>query len=1057
MSVQKKNKKKQLRKLSYRNMVIFSNKMFLLQLWIFRKICVKYRKKYSISLGIMMIAGFSIVMLIMMSYSFIYLQKDHSTCVIPAMYPSYIRLSGFDKKYIKHGRKYGLYLYKERKTLNVHDFEGIPVLFIPGNAGSYKQVRSLASEAAYQFSVSKLDPSLAEHDSKNLDFFSVDFNNDYTAFHGQTLLDQVEYSNEAVKYILSLYQEAQKRRNNTYGYIPKSVIVIGHSMGGIVIRAMVMMPNYLSGSINTIITLSTPHLLPPILSDRKMKSIYDSVNKFWLQSYFHKNESNPLHAVSLISITGGNLDTMVSSDYCDVSSLIPKSHGFTVFSSSIPMVWTGMDHQAILWCDQLRKVIVKSLFEIIDFKSINQTKPLSSRIDIFKKYYLSPTENSAKKQFLQAPLINPFSGGNIRYTVFSLKKIYILKSFRTISSKSTHVYFLPIFPNNIFNFTTLSLLTDQKTISRNGEQQIDIFLCKNDPSSIKDSNIHKKSMKIDLKTLKCKYSEENIVYLPSKNGLSNSYNHFFTYLEYSNNQFNDYQFISIINKSNNTRNGFLVAEFSNKNVIRVQPEITTTKFLWNRFRIVLDANRSLVSEISIPNIDNSLFTYKLKMNSLACDNLIFSPIIRQYISNSYESKYFVNTTKIDVNFHGTAPFMPPINENNARRGLNIQFWLDPTCNKPLNILISLDLYGTFGKLIVKFWTALIVFMYVIIFLCLRKQFRIYNNYGIFINIRNALKLFMRDTFLTLSIMTSFLFLCLSIFQFSRTINMDDLLNQQLKKKLWVKDTWKLWNINKLFFGYRDSLFLFLGPLFITISLGFTIIFTQITYFLISFIAILCNLLQKRFIKIRYRKKRHFFCSFNFSLKFKQRLIAILSLLSLVAVMVPYQFAYLLACVIQFFTCIKTYLNIQKMGLEKALHYKNFRNYVYSVLILMLLHLPFNIPVLIVWAKKISTNWIIPFSSHHNIFSVLPIITLVEFLANEKMIMQAEPKMAKALDIILLIFSVFLTVYGFYYTYFLHHLVNILSFFLSILHFMPFLPFFQQFIHSFMQQKKLTYY
>ncbi|QSL66694.1 hypothetical protein MERGE_001078 [Pneumocystis wakefieldiae] len=1013
-------------------MVLFSNKMFMPQLWIFRKIGVKYRKKYSLSLGVMIIVGFSIVMLIMMSYSFIYLQKDHSTCIIPAMYPSYIRLSEFDKKYTKYGRKYGLYLYKERKTSYIQEFEGIPVLFIPGNAGSYKQVRSLASEAAYQFSLFKLNPSLAKYRSKNLDFFSVDFNNDYTAFHGQTLLDQVEYSNEAIKYILSLYKEARRKRNNTRGYTPKSVIVIGHSMGGIVIRAMVMMPNYLSGSINTIITLSTPHLLPPILSDRKMKSIYDSVNKFWLQSYFNKNESNPLSAVSLISITGGNLDTMVSSDYCDVSSLVPKSHGFTVFSSSIPMVWTGMDHQAILWCDQLRKVIVKSLFEIIDFKSINQTKPLSSRIDIFKKYYLSPTENSFKKQFLQAPLINPFSNKDIKYTVLPLKKIYILKSFGNISSGSPNVYFLPIFSNGIFNFTTLSLLTDQKTVSKNGRQQVAIFLCKSNLSTIKDSNIRQNSIEIDLKTLECKDTGQDIVHLPSENRLSKPYRHFLTYFEYSNNQFNDYQFISIIDKSNISRNGFLIAEFSNKNVIQVQPQITT-KFLWNRFHITLDSNRSLASEISIPNIDNSLFTYKLKMNSLACDNLIFSPIIRQYISNSYESKYFVNTTKIDVNFHGTALFTPPINENNMRHGLNIQFWLDPTCNKPLNISISLDFYGTFGKLI----------------------FKIYNNYGIFISITNALKLFIRDTFLTLSIMTSFLFLCLSIFQFSKTINMDNLLNQQLEEKLWVKDTWKLWSINDLFFGYRDSLFWLIGPLFITTSLGFTIIFTQITYFLISFTATLYNLLLKHFIRVRYRKKRHFFY-FNFSLKFKQRLIVILSLLSLVAIMVPYQFAYFSACVIQFSTCIKTYLNVKKMGLEKTLHYKNFRNYVYSVLILMLLHLPFNIPVLIVWAKKMLANWIIPFSSHHNIFSILPIITLVEFLANEKMIMQAEPKMARALDIILLIFSAFLIVYGFYYTYFLHHLVNILSFFLSVLHFMPFLPFFQQFIYSFMQRKKVIY-
>ncbi len=49
--------------------------------------------------------------------------------------------------------KYGLYVYGEGKAaayLEKGKFSGIPVLFIPGNSGSYKQVRSLASVALRQ-------------------------------------------------------------------------------------------------------------------------------------------------------------------------------------------------------------------------------------------------------------------------------------------------------------------------------------------------------------------------------------------------------------------------------------------------------------------------------------------------------------------------------------------------------------------------------------------------------------------------------------------------------------------------------------------------------------------------------------------------------------------------------------------------------------------------------------------------------------------------------------------------------------------------------------------
>jgi hypothetical protein len=50
--------------------------------------------------------------------------------------------------------KYGLYVYGEGKMagyLEKGKFSGIPVLFIPGNSGSHKQVRSLASVALRHF------------------------------------------------------------------------------------------------------------------------------------------------------------------------------------------------------------------------------------------------------------------------------------------------------------------------------------------------------------------------------------------------------------------------------------------------------------------------------------------------------------------------------------------------------------------------------------------------------------------------------------------------------------------------------------------------------------------------------------------------------------------------------------------------------------------------------------------------------------------------------------------------------------------------------------------
>lgn len=46
--------------------------------------------------------------------------------------------------------KYGLYSYSEGKLTEkarANEFTGAPVLFVPGNSGSYKQARSFASVA----------------------------------------------------------------------------------------------------------------------------------------------------------------------------------------------------------------------------------------------------------------------------------------------------------------------------------------------------------------------------------------------------------------------------------------------------------------------------------------------------------------------------------------------------------------------------------------------------------------------------------------------------------------------------------------------------------------------------------------------------------------------------------------------------------------------------------------------------------------------------------------------------------------------------------------------
>jgi pimeloyl-ACP methyl ester carboxylesterase len=285
------------------------------------------------------------------------------------------------------------------------------VLFIPGNAGSYKQVRSLAAEAEYYFAQNILnDNDALQGGKRGLDFFTVDFNEDFTAFHGQTLLDQAEYLNDAISYILALYHNPERSRRDSALPDPSSVILVGHSMGGVVARTMLTMSNYQTNSVNTIVTLSAPHARPPVSFDSQIVTTYKTINDYWRRS--HSKEwgmDNPLWHVTLISIAGGGLDTIVPSDYSSLASLVPETHGFTVFTSTIPSVWTGMDHQAITWCDEFRKTVIRALFDVLDVSRPAQTKPRGERMRVFKRWFLTGLEDVAEKSL-------PHTGNSLQST-----------------------------------------------------------------------------------------------------------------------------------------------------------------------------------------------------------------------------------------------------------------------------------------------------------------------------------------------------------------------------------------------------------------------------------------------------------------------------------------------------------------------------------------------------------------------------------------------------------------------------------------------------------------
>lgn len=124
---------------------------------------------------------------------------------------------------------------------------------------------------------------------------------------------------------------------------------MGHSMGGVVATSLLPSPD-----VSAIITMSTPHTLPPARFDNRIEDIYSA---------------NHEHLVSdptpIVSICGGATDMMVPSESCVLPE--PSTQGIfrkTIFSSSMERCWTGIGHREMVWCHQARWQVARAVLEL---------------------------------------------------------------------------------------------------------------------------------------------------------------------------------------------------------------------------------------------------------------------------------------------------------------------------------------------------------------------------------------------------------------------------------------------------------------------------------------------------------------------------------------------------------------------------------------------------------------------------------------------------------------------------------------------------------------------
>ncbi|KAK6928470.1 GPI inositol-deacylase PGAP1-like, partial [Dillenia turbinata] len=354
-------------------------------------------------------------------------------CVMTYMYPTYIPIS---MPANVSSRKYGLYLYHEGwKKIDFKEhlkkLSGVPVRSLAAESDRAYQGGSLErtfyQEASLTPEEGGLDMEIDglslpnQYDSK-LDWFAVDLEGEHSAMDGRILEEHTEYVVYAIHRILDQYKESRDARTRegaaVSGNLLSSVILVGHSMGGFVARAAIVHPHLRKSAVETILTLSSPHQSPPVALQPSYGHYVSHVNHLWKKGYEvqaslsgHFLSEPALSHVIVVSISGGVNDYQVRTMLESLDGIVPPTHGFMISSTGMKNVWLSMEHQVILWCNQLVVQVSHTLLSLIDSKSGQPFTSPRKRLAIFAKMLRSGTPQGfnwvRQSQFVEQKLNPP--------------------------------------------------------------------------------------------------------------------------------------------------------------------------------------------------------------------------------------------------------------------------------------------------------------------------------------------------------------------------------------------------------------------------------------------------------------------------------------------------------------------------------------------------------------------------------------------------------------------------------------------------------------------------
>ncbi|SGZ55869.1 CIC11C00000003596 [Sungouiella intermedia] len=958
---------------------------------------------------------------------------DAGSCRVVSMYPSFARIRSFDQSHTKFASKFSLYLYREQgkdpipkeENEGFQSLDGIPALFIPGNAGSYRQMRSIAAEISNLYFDDNIHV-VTNPNARNFDFFTADFNEDFTAFHGRTMLDQAEFLNEAIRFILLLYLNTSNP--------PTSVIIVAHSMGGIVARVMPTLPNYVLGSINTIVTLSSPHSAAPLTFDGDILKIYLAIDRFWLDAFeVDPNSLGVAHLrlknVSLVSITGGLLDSVLPADYTTLGFLVPPSNGFAVYTTGIPDVWTPMDHLAIMWCRQLRRQLLRMLLELVDVTSPHRTYPLEKRMPIMRRHLLSGFESYSKNDRLPPGdaddhIILRFDN---KESVRGAFPRYIWKS----NESKDLVTSIPLLVNS-----TILIVSDTELDQVFSSKGVKILLCRKEGKGTRTLDLTTLATNEYIELVCADLSDQtNFIPRSAKDVGAIEESSFdghklpFHALRLNPEDFQGYEELVILDTMTKLRRkkNFVIVERSHLKDTQYNLAKDMFTLITRGADISLLPSSPLAINLHISGAWSSILSYRLELRGL--QKLLdgsFEPFMRQWKEEPYETKWHINLNSrryILISMHGIAPYTP-FNQMPDTRGLNLELWKDPQLDmneneiETIDVVLKVDWANSLKLLVLRYRLATISQCLAITVLATMFQFAQYFSSGTFPDyIFGLLKVTQRNVMVPILIILILLTPLTKLRAVQTFLNVIDpvVLHDPNELNLSLHDDFTL---NSFFLGLQELVLSGVSWVFFTMGVGLNFLL----YYALQFIGIVvltaASLVLGVFSRIDNTQQR------DVDNSLRRKFVTTALIVCAVLFYLPYQFAYMVSFVIQVVTTVKS------MAHNRT---RSMWNYHISFLMMMLWVLPINVPVLVVFVHNLNIQWNTPFSSHHNFMAVAPIVALSEVHSffPESMPFGGENKQriskkvfAKVTFAILGYTVFYCTMYGARHTFWLHHLFNI---------------------------------